>query len=212
MTLPKLDVKEVAGLVKENLPAVITSGVLVVLLVSMLVMGAVDSVSVSTARKRVAEAQARLELLEAQASDAESTLARDVCGVDATRATSDVKVIEDVLGKELFGWTSGDSYRSARETFLKKYGVAADSTFARSFLPDGFERVIDSSHVRVAVRDVRPAVVGVSGSSYSYRVEFDVVVTAGDTKQEETYVLVCDVSANGKVSGLWGCAVKDNSR
>lgn len=86
-------------------------------------------------RAEIASANNAISALKAGESAAKYQIVKSETGIDPLRVEQDTKAIENLL-HTVFTWRSYDEYMAARERIMKTYGVAKDSSFLTSFMPE----------------------------------------------------------------------------
>jgi hypothetical protein len=166
--------------------------------------------------------QARLHQLEVKtdaargATNAIQTDGSLADGARASRVAADTKVV-DALANRALTWNNDASYRQARSSTMRIYGLAESSVFMKSFLPpapvnrDSKGNVypyIDAAGLNSSVGDTTVKLLGVNGTAYSYMALVDVQSESSDNLGTAVNVATIFVTIDdaGKVSNVSGYA------
>jgi len=185
--------------------------------------GIVSGVTVSGQNDALQRQEARLAELtdevgaaRAATTDLDDTISVQASGADAARVAADSDVIGDLLQSALT-WDDDASYREARESTMRLYGLAPDSSFMVSFLPEAPVNIdsqgneypyIDAAGLNSQVGDFQAKLLSVDAVSYSYMVLIDVQARSSDGLGAAVNVATAFVTIDGEgaVSQISGFA------
>lgn len=137
-------------------------------------------------------------------------------GARASRVEADTKVIADLADRALT-WDSDATYRQARSSTMRIYGLNESSVFMQSFLPQApvntdsrgnIYPYIDAAGLNSQVGDTTVKLLGVDGTKYSYMALVDVQAQSSDKLGTAVNVatIFSTIDSDGKVSELTGYA------
>lgn len=185
----------------------LAAGTLLVLtsVVSGITMSGQNS-ALDAQRVELASINDKTEAARSATSDLEASVSLKGPGVSADRVGTDTKIISDLLDRAL-DWDSDESYRDARDSTMLTYGLAEDSAFMTSFLPEAPVSVdgegnkypyIDAAGLNSQVGGIKVRLLSVAAVKYSYMVLADVQATSSDDLNTSTNVATVFITLDDK--------------
>jgi len=165
---------------------------------------------------QVASINAKTDDARAAAAAVDDEVALQGTGASAERVASDRDIVVEIA-KRALTWDDDATYRDARASTMRSYGLTEDSTFMTSFLPDapvnrdsqGNEYpYIDAAGLNSTVGDTVVKVLDVDGLDYSYLALVDVQASSSDGLATASSVatIFVTIDGDGAVSDLTGYA------
>ncbi len=205
---------------KKNL---VFPGVAVAILVATISAGALSSIdqqrTLDKTEAEIVSLTEQIALAEetAVAASTEATLA--ATGADSNRLASDEEQIADLLEASL-KWSDHASYQEAREKVMRVYGLAADSTYMTTFLPEAPVTVdgegneypyIDSVGLNSSLGSLEVRLLGVDGLTYRYMVLAEAKTSSTDNQQRasNTSVVLLSTDETGALLDIRGFAATE---
>jgi hypothetical protein len=185
--------------------------------------GVISGMTVSAQNDELEQQQSRLSTLESEVAaaraatdDLDNSASLKNAGADAERVADDTEVIGDLLETALT-WDDDASYREARERTMRLYGLAGDSSFMTSFLPEAPVNIdgqgneypyIDAAGLNSQVGDYQVKLLSVDAVDYAYMVLIDVQARSSDGLGTGVNVATAFVTIDGEgaVSQISGFA------
>lgn len=164
---------------------------------------------------KIAKLEARASAARAETKDIQADTSL-VDGARAGRVATDTQVISDLADRAL-SWDSDATYRQARSSTMRIYGLAENSVFMESFLPPAPRNTdsrgnvypyIDAAGLNSHVGDITVRLLEVDGTAYSYMALVDVRADSSDKKGSAVNVatILATVDSSGKISDVSGYA------
>jgi hypothetical protein len=187
------------------------------------VTAVVSGVTVSAQNDELMQQQSALSTLNSEVAAAraatgelDDSVSVKGSGADAARVATDTEIIGELLETALT-WDDDASYREARERTMRLYGLAGDSSFMTSFLPEAPVNIdsqgneypyIDAAGLNSQVGDFRVKLLSVDAVSYAYMVLIDVQARSSDGLGTGVNVATAFVTIDGEgaVSQISGFA------
>jgi hypothetical protein len=167
-------------------------------------------------RDKLTAVTQKVDAARAATAKTETISSLDALGASSGRVNADEKILDDLVQRTLT-WDSDASYRDARASTMRVYGLTEDSPFMKAFLPPapvnrdskGNEYpYIDAAGLNSAVADSTVKLLAVDGVSYSYMVLVDVQATSSDGLGTSGNVatIFATIDGDGSVSKVSGFA------
>jgi hypothetical protein len=130
----------------------------------------------------------KIDAARSAAGNLEASVSMKDSGANPERIAADTKAIGDLVERALT-WESDATYREARESTMRVYGLAEDSAFMSSFLPKAPVNLdsqgneypyIDAAGLNSQVADFKVRLLSVDGVDYSYMALVDVQAKSTD--------------------------------
>jgi hypothetical protein len=129
------------------------------------------------ANEKYAQLSNRKGMLQAALAADNASAVRSGTGMDAQRKAADDGAAEE-LAKLVTTWDSKKSYDAARGNAISKYGLKANGTFMKTFMPEvvevgsadgkGTTNEIDANGSNMTYQDMHSYVTRISGDKYTY--------------------------------------------
>lgn len=168
----------------------------------------------NAANEKYAQLTNKKSMLEAALSTSNAEAVRSGTGMDAQRKVKDDGAAEE-LAKLVTTWDSKKSYDEARKNAMSKYGLKADGTFMKTFMPEvveldsatgkGTTNEIDANGSNMTYQDMTSYVTKISGDKYTYLAKVNVSGSnkAGNTATK-SLMFIYTTDANHKLSDIDG--------
>jgi hypothetical protein len=175
--------------------------------------GIISGVTVSAQNEALEQQQSRLSTLNSEVAaaraatnDLDNSVSVMDAGANAARVADDTEVIGELLESALT-WDDDASYREARERTMRRYGLAGDSPFMTSFLPEAPVNIdsqgneypyIDAAGLNSQVGDYQVKLLSVDAVNYAYMVLIDVQARSSDGLGTAVNVATAFVTIDGE--------------
>lgn len=155
--------------------------------------------------------------------EAEREAAGDrLTGTQTERRKADTVAINKMLNTALT-WSDHASYTKARDVLLGEYGVSADSSFMKTFLPpapvnkDSSGKsyyYIDAAKLNSTLGSIQTKVLSVQGTKYNYMISATVQAKSTDQKGTASNwnTVFLSIDGQGKISDISGYASGSKER
>lgn len=174
------------------------------------------SAETAAQESEIADLEARMKTALA-AAEAEQQEA-----VDSAQGTSEARLLEDTalireFMRSVATWDSGESYTSARETAVRRYGLAEDSQFLQAYFPEPVFNtdtsgnrfyVVDTEGLKSSLESIDVQTLAVTGTEYRYMVLADISSesSSGKSSANRTSVIYLTLDGEGTISDVSGFA------
>ncbi|MFE9245247.1 hypothetical protein [Nocardiopsis sp. NPDC006938] len=210
------------GFFRRNAFPLVATALLMVTAGSFAVTRGSQQASLVEQEREITGLESRLAELEGEQRRRDRLAADQVFGTSASRLDADLNLISEVLDTALT-WESHAEYEDARASMMNVYGLAEDSAFMTSFLPEAPFNVdregkeyalIDLLGLDSQVSDFRPLLMSVRGTEYSYLVLVEVRTTSNDGQggANSTATVLLTTDGDGGVSEVEGYAATSPMR
>jgi hypothetical protein len=176
-------------------------------------IGIISGVTVSAQNEELEQQQSRLSTLNSEVAaaraatdDLDNSVSVQDAGANAARVADDTEAIGELLESALT-WDDDASYREARESTMRLYGLAGDSQFMTSFLPEAPVNIdsqgneypyIDAAGLNSQVGDYQVKLLSVDAVNYAYMVLIDVQARSSDGLGTAVNVATAFVTIDGE--------------
>lgn len=187
-----------------------------------------SAISIEQANSRIESSKGVLEqektevtTTQEESREAQVEVVKDTSGVDLER-----KLVDDETASTLMGlattWSSGEQYNKNRATIIDRYGIAENSAFLSTFMPDqrcrettdGTELcLIDTDDLELRFVRMESSIIDVKGGTYTYFAIATVSApsTDGSSSVNTENPIIYTTDVDGKITTITPYAVSGNA-
>lgn len=190
----------------RNALLVLLAGLFVFMGVSHLVLTEQRHTETSAQEQRIAELEAQMQADLVAVENTRQSVVDGVLGISGERVASDTEVIREFV-KKVASWNSGEEYREARESVMRRYNLSEDSQFMKDYFQEPVYNtdssgqrfyLVDAEGLNSQAGSVEVRALGVLGTEYRYLVLADISSSSNDGKASATRTSAIYLTLDGE--------------